>query len=130
MILDDILHNSCIHILNQKHKFDKWLTTQDSVTEANCLVILCNRLSMMLRKQITSQFEIFREEGGFTEKLTAERLLLASRTEKSAEANAPVCPKCGKLMIRRVAHKGKNSGKEFWSCLAYPNCNGTRSIDN
>ena len=124
---EDVLHNSCIHILSQKHKLDKWLTTQDSATEANCIVILCTRLSMMLRKQITNQFETFREEGGFTEKLTAERL--ASRTEKSIEAHAPVCPKCGKPMIRRVAQKGKNSGKEFWSCSAYPNCNGTRSID-
>lgn len=36
---------------------------------------------------------------------------------------------CGKPMIKRVAKKGMNSGKEFWSCSSYPDCNGTRKID-
>ena len=31
-------------------------------------------------------------------------------------------------MIKRVAKKGINSGKEFWSCSNYPACNGTRKI--
>ena len=124
---EDVIYRSSVHIMAQKQKFDQWLTGNDSLVEANCIVTLCRRLSMMLRRQIINQFETFREEGGFTEKLTAERL--ANRTEKSVEENAPACPKCGKPMIRRVAQKGKNSGKEFWSCSAYPDCNGTRSID-
>ena len=95
--------------------------------EANCLLILCNRLILMLGKQITNQLSTFREEGGFTEGLTAERL--AYRTEKSINADAPLCPKCGKPMIKRVAKKGVNSGKEFWSCSTYPNCNGTKKIE-
>jgi len=28
----------------------------------------------------------------------------------------------------KVAKKGVNSGKEFWSCSGYPECNGTRKI--
>ena len=31
-------------------------------------------------------------------------------------------------MIKRVAKKGVNSGKEFWSCSGYPECYGTRKI--
>ena len=31
-------------------------------------------------------------------------------------------------MIKRVAKKGVNAGKEFWSCSAYPQCNGVRNI--
>ena len=80
----------------------------------------------MLRKQIDNQLATFREEGGFTEALTAERL--AFRAEKSVQDNAPECPKCGKPMIKRMAKKGVNSGHEFWSCSDYPRCNGTRSI--
>ena len=56
----------------------------------------------------------------------AERL--AARTEKSLRVDAPACPLCGKPMIRRVAKKGINSGREFWSCSGYPECNGTRNI--
>ena len=36
----------------------------------------------------------------------------------------------GKPMIKRVAKKGINSGKEFWSCSDYPQCNGTRKIND
>lgn len=124
---DDVQHLSCVHILQQKRKFDTWLRSKNSMIEANCLLILCNRLILMLGKQITNQLSTFREEGGFTEGLTAERL--AYRTEKSINADAPLCPKCGKPMIKRVAKKGVNSGKEFWSCSTYPNCNGTKKIE-
>lgn len=123
---DDVQHQSGIHILKQKHKFDTWLRSKDSMVEANCLIILCNRLIMMLGKQIENQLATFKEEGGFTEALSAERL--AFRAEQSAQSDAPLCPECGKPMIKRVAKKGANAGKEFWSCSAYPNCDGTRSV--
>ena len=124
---DDVQHLSSIHILAQKHKFDKWLKSGNVVMEANCMLVLCNRLIMMLSKQIANQLETFKREGGFSEALTAERL--AYRAEQSSQTNAPVCPKCGKPMIKRVAKKGVNSGKEFWSCSSYPKCNGTRRIE-
>ena len=123
---DDVQYNSSIHILKQKHHFDTWLLQGDSFVMANCLLVLCNRLIMMISRQLENQLETFREEGGFTEGLTAERL--AARSEKSRQADAPSCPLCGKPMIKRVAKKGVNSGKEFWSCSGYPQCSGTRNI--
>jgi four helix bundle suffix protein len=123
---DDVLFQSCKHILTQKHKFDNWLTRGDSLITANCLIILCNRLIMMLRRQIEHLLETFKAEGGFTEGLTAERL--AYRSQQSTQSGAPKCPLCGKPMIKRVAKKGINSGKEFWSCSNYPTCNGTLNI--
>ena len=123
---DDVLHKSSIHILAQKHKFDQWLKSEDSLIVANCLLVLCNRLIMMIGRQIERQLEVFKVEGGFTEGLTAERL--AYRKEQSVHAAAPVCPQCGKPMIKRMAKKGRNAGNEFWSCSIYPNCDGTRSI--
>ena len=123
---DDVIYQSSVHILNQKHKFDAWFAGDDSLRAANCLLVLCNRLIAMLRRHIEHLLDEFREEGGFTEGLTAERL--AHRTQKSAEADAPECPVCGSPMIRRVAKKGINSGREFWSCSKYPECMGTRRI--
>ena len=122
----DVQHLSSIHILAQKHKFDVWLNSDDSLLAANCLLVLCNRLIQMLHRQIEYLLELFKADGGFTEGLTAERL--AHRTEKSVQADAPTCPLCGKPMIKRVAKKGVNSGREFWSCSGYPQCNGTRTI--
>lgn len=123
---DDVLYQSSIHILKQKHLFDKWLLSEDSMTVANCILVLCNRLVLMLSRQIENQLATFREEGGFTEALTAERL--AHRAEKSLQDDAPLCPQCGKPMIKRMAKKGMNSGREFWNCSNYPACNGTRNI--
>ena len=40
----------------------------------------------------------------------------------------PKCPKCGSEMIRRTAHHGDNSGKDFWGCSRYPACRGTLSV--
>lgn len=124
---DDVLYRSSIHILAQKHLFDQWLNSSDSLVVANCMLVLCNRLVLMLSRQIERQLDVFRAEGGFTEGLTAERL--AYRTQQSVEASSPACPLCGKPMIRRVAKKGINSGREFWSCTAYPQCSGTRNME-
>ncbi len=123
---EDVQYNSGLHILAQKKKFDAWLLSEDSEIVANCLLILCNRLLNILRKQLQNQLDSFKETGGFTEALTAERL--ASRTEQSIQEDAPMCPICGAPMIRRVAKKGVNAGKEFWSCTHYPDCKGTRKI--
>ncbi len=123
---DDVICQSCQHILKQKHHFDTWLLSDDSMVVANCMLVLCNRLIMMIGRQIENQLATFRQEGGFTEALTAERL--THRAEISIQEKAPTCPICGQPMIRRMAKKGINSGKEFWSCSAYPKCNGIRNI--
>jgi restriction system protein len=39
---------------------------------------------------------------------------------------SPVCPTCGQLMVRRTARRGTRSGQDFWGCIAYPVCKGTR----
>lgn len=43
-----------------------------------------------------------------------------------AQSAVPACPSCGAAMVRRVAKKGVNSGREFWGCSRYPACKGTR----
>ena len=121
---DDVLYESSLHILAQKTKFDKWLKTDDSILVARCLLALCDRLISMLNKQLNSNLQSFTEGGGFTEALTAERL--QHRVKQAASENAPLCPICGKPMLKRIAKKGVNSGKPFWSCPSYPDCKGTR----
>lgn len=124
---NDLQYQSSIHILRQKQRFDTWLKGSDSFQMARCIIVLCNRLAAMLSKQIEQQLATFGEEGGFTEALTAERLV--RRTQQNMEAGAPLCPLCGKPMVRRMAKKGINSGNEFWSCSAYPDCHGTRKME-
>lgn len=46
----------------------------------------------------------------------------------SHEPDAPRCPSCNGLMVKRTARRGASVGSEFWGCFGYPRCRGTRSI--
>ncbi|MDR1779871.1 MAG: four helix bundle suffix domain-containing protein [Tannerella sp.] len=122
---DDFLYGSCVHVLNQKKKFAQWLDSDDSDIFANCMIILLRRAIKMLGGQLKALADAFEKTGGFREQLTAVR------TEARAkQANAPLCPECGKPMHRRTASSGKNKGKEFWGCSGYPECRGTRRFED
>jgi restriction system protein len=41
-------------------------------------------------------------------------------------STAPACPVCQGVMTKRTAAKGANAGKEFWGCMRFPACRGTR----
>jgi restriction system protein len=40
----------------------------------------------------------------------------------------PVCPRCGGTMAVRTARKGPRTGSQFWGCVKYPDCKGTRAL--
>ncbi|MDE5807500.1 MAG: four helix bundle suffix domain-containing protein [Muribaculaceae bacterium] len=120
------LHDAAKHILLQKSKFDRWLCNDNPEIVANALLVLCLRENKMLQAQIQSQLEVFKQTGGFTENMTAERL--EARKSMASKEGAPACPKCGKPMLRRMQKKGQWQGREFWGCSDYPQCNGVRAI--
>ncbi len=120
------LNDAGRHILAQKRKFDPWLKSEDGVIAANALLLLCYRVNRMLHSQIKKQLGGFRQVGGFTENMTAERL--EARKAQAMTAGAPSCPKCGKPMIKRMQKKGEKQGREFWGCSDYPRCDGVRSL--
>lgn len=121
------LHDAAKHILAQKGRLDQWLKSDDPEIAANALLILCLKENRMLQAQIQGLLEHFKETGGFTENMTAERLE-ARKTQASA-SGAPACPQCGKPMLKRMQKKGQGQGREFWGCSDYPNCKGTRPMN-
>jgi four helix bundle suffix protein len=96
---------------------------------ANAMLCAVNQAAYLLRRQLQSQGRTFLEEGGFTEKLHAARTQ-ARTPVKPTDPKAPLCPQCGKPMTRRTAKNGPKSGASFWGCSAYPNCKGTRPVDD
>ena len=42
----------------------------------------------------------------------------------------PICPRCGQPMRQRIARKGKSTGQPFWGCTAFPECKGTRALND
>lgn len=123
----DYLHDAAKHILNQRSKFSRWLGSEQKEVVANALLILCLRENKILQAQIQNRLAHFRQTGGFTENMTSERL--EARKTQAASSGAPACPKCGKPMLKRMQKKGQQQGREFWGCSDYPNCNGTRPVN-
>ena len=111
------------YILEMRRRFAAWLEAEDPIVAANSALVIINRASSLLHKQMLAIGETFVEEGGFTERLSKVRL---EARDAKASANSPRCPECGGPMRKQVARKGRNAGNPFWSCCSYPNCHGTR----
>ena len=113
------------HISRQLSRFDCFLKKGSDADAANCLIALCLKVNAMLTSMLMAQLRDFKQQGGFAENLTQERI--EARREASAADGAPQCPKCGKPMLRRTIQRGSRQGQQFWGCSDYPNCNGTRN---
>lgn len=107
-----------------------WLEHEDPAVRANALICLINQANFLLDQQIAAAERQFVEEGGYSEQLAAARLaerkLKADRPDRSDQADPtdhiPPCPSCGKPTVLRTAKSGKNAGRQFWGCSAYPEC--------
>ena len=49
--------------------------------------------------------------------------------EQQARVIEKLCPKCSSIMVKKTAKKGKNVGKEFWACSAFPKCRHIEPIN-
>jgi len=114
---EDRLHDYWVYLLAQKKKFDPWLEERDDITAANALVVLIQRATGMLGRQLNRLEKDFVAQGGIKEKMHQ------ARVEARNEPDAPTCPQCEKPMRRRNSARG-----DFWGCTGYPDCKGTRAI--
>jgi four helix bundle suffix protein len=116
---DDMVHESAKHALEQRKKYARWLDADDAAVVANAMLLIIGRTLNMLKSQIEAQGKAFEETGGFSERLTAQRI----EAREKARPPGPECPQCGKPMRRRKSAKG-----EFWGCSGFPECKGTRPM--
>ena len=119
-------HDYGKYILVMRGRFAPFLEADDPVVAANSVLIAIDQACKLLHRQMESIAATFREEGGFTERLSRARL--ETRDAQIVAQGAPMCPKCGKPMRKMVARKGRNAGNAFWSCTGYPDCDGTRNF--
>jgi restriction system protein len=54
--------------------------------------------------------------------------LIPRRAPPAAAVQAPFCPKCSAPMVTKLARRGPNAGRHFWSCGRYPECDGSRPV--
>lgn len=119
----DLRHRFALHLAEMRKRFAPLLESEDAAEAANALLVTIDRACALLRRQMERLGEEFREKGGFTEHLTSVRL---ERRAEAVSGEGPTCPKCGGPMRKQLARKGVNAGNAFWSCAAYPRCDGTR----
>ncbi len=114
-----------------------WLEHDDPAVRANALICLIHQTNFLLDQQIAALERRFVEEGGYSEQLAAARLAERERRRHAATPRSdasppsdriPVCPQCGKPMVLRTAKSGRNAGKPFWGCSAYPDCKGAVNL--
>ena len=111
-----------------------WLEHADPSVRVNALICLINQANYLLDRQISALEKAFIEGGGYSEQLATARVIERQRrkTDQTDQADPsdqiPQCPKCGKPMVLRTAKAGKNEGRQFWGCTAYPDCKGVIAI--
>ena len=59
----------------------------------------------------------------------AKQESIDSSNEQQANEIEKLCPKCSSIMVKKTAKKGKNVGKEFWACSAFPQCRHIEPIN-
>ena len=118
-------HDYGEYILAMRKRFGEFLEAEDPIVAANSVLIAIDQACRLLHRQMESVADTFREEGGFTERMSKARL--ETRDAQVAAQGAPKCPKCGKPMRKVIARKGRNAGSPFWACTGYPDCKGTRN---
>ena len=111
-----------------------WLEHDDPAVRANTLICLINQANYLLDRQIAALEKAFVKAGGYSEQLAAARLAERQRhtSDQSDQTDPtdhiPACPQCGKPMVLRTAQAGKNAGRQFWGCTAYPDCRGVVNV--
>jgi four helix bundle suffix protein len=116
---DDVLHDYWTFLLRQKATFDPWLEAQDDVAAANTLIVLIQRATGLLGRQLKRLEHDFIQDGGFKEKM------YQARTQARLDPASPACPECQGTMRKRSSSRGP-----FWGCARYPDCKGLRPMDN
>ena len=147
---DDINYDVAVRIIATRRKFAKWFgekgrdfddnrqqsnandccriqggrgQSNAGVVFANAMLILIGRSLHMLGNLMSRLGEEFRQEGGFSERMTAARVEAKREARQAVDADAPNCPQCGAPMRLRRSERG-----DFWGCTAYPTCRGTRQV--
>ena len=49
--------------------------------------------------------------------------------EEDVSDSAPLCPKCGLVMVLRIHREGPQAGKRYYGCMNAPTCSGVIAID-
>jgi four helix bundle suffix protein len=117
--------------------YSRWLEHAEPAVRANAAICLIHQTNYLLDQQIAALEKAFIEDGGYSEQLATARLAERQKRKENGKDKPdpsdrtdriPPCPKCSKPMVVRTAKTGKNAGRQFWGCSAFPNCKGMMDL--
>ena len=103
-----------------------WLSHKDPGVVANTIICLIHQANYLLDQQIGALERSFVEGGGYSEQLAAARI---DHRRAHPGGTDLACPACGKVMVLRTTRQGARAGSQFWGCSGFPECKGTRKLD-
>lgn len=127
-VREDVLHEFSRHMIAMRKRFAPWLENEDPFVAANAVIVAIKRAESLLFKQMEKTAIVFKDEGGFRERMTKLRMEQREALQ-TAKPPPPVCPACGKAMTLRKAKTGPNVGKPFWGCTGYPACKAIQEVE-
>jgi len=107
--------------------YSRWLEHADPSVRANAIICLIHQANYVLDYQIDALEKQCIEDAGHGEQPATARHIERQK-RKDQPDQIPPCPKCGKPLVLRTAKSGKNAGKQFWGCSAYPECKGVAEL--
>lgn len=108
----DVLSDEKINELFEKLK---GLTNVDAAIKAAHIENIENKYKKPIRtEKEENSFDIEKNETASIEDTSSE--------VDSKASEALICPKCGGVLVLRVAKKGSNIGNQFYGCSNYPKC--------
>lgn len=122
---EDILHDYWKYLLAEKRKFARWLESDDAIIVANALIVLIHRTVGMLGRQLERLEDDFIRQGGIKERMYSARVEARNEKEEHDDSASPACPECNRPMRKRNSARGC-----FWGCSNFPECRGTRPIED
>ena len=125
---EDVLHAYSCYMIAMRGRFAPWLEQENPVIAANAIICIIKRTESLLFRQMEKTTAVFREEGGFRERMTKLRIEQREAL-KAAEPPPLTCPACGKPMTLRTAKTGPKAGKPFWGCSGYPACKAIQEVN-
>lgn len=96
----------------------------ENVTYAGGYVrFIKSRRNVLLTNDEVSRIVRLIEGGRLTPSLETHRQHVKNvKSNLESKRSSNLCPKCGSMLVLRVAKKGTNKGNEFMACSGFPKC--------
>lgn len=83
----------------------------------------------LVRFPAQRQYDVKSVAARIDELITPNKIESSRNTVSPESSGRKSCPKCGAVMVLRIANSGPNKGQQFYGCPNFPRCRGTSAVE-